>query len=374
MKRLFDATLEVLLGSTGDLALDELHRVRLHCERQLSQHYSARAWATTTHFFATVADSVFLLRVLNPLARSERVQFMASLRVVCKQWHSLMLCVDHLTFGMNDWTGTLYPIALSRFTCVTSIRAHRRILMHYNNRVKEFGQVRELIIAKLAHDEEPRYSYDVTQWTSLTCLDFRDSDGVVKGIEQLTALQSLKIGVAAFRGHSEDLLGLTQLKKLRIRHFPEEFDPRKLPALQRLKSDSALHFAHYTGAGVLVCEDKADFEDEQAARDLYHPECWNAQFTGHWVNGVFSGIASYQYGDDCSDFYGLFVDGKREGPGEEECQTEKLYYKGEWKAGLRHGLFEVSSWTGFGNRVYTLERTERWEHGQRVTEEKCLAL
>lgn len=375
MKRLFDSTLDALLGSSGELSLEQLHGVRLRCDRQLAEQYSKLAWPITANFFATLGDTVFLRCVLNPLARSEQLRFITSLRLVCRQWHALVLLVDHLSFDVADQYGALYKNALSRFTCVTSLRTHRRILMHYTNKPNEFGQIRELSITKLAQDEAPRYSYDVTQWTSLTRLDFGDCNGAVKGLEQLTALQNLKICVSAFRGHSEDLLQLTQLKKLRIRHFLDNFDPRRLPALRRLKSDSALHFVHYTGAGVLLFKNHAVvFDDERAARDLYHPECWNAVFTGNWVNGVFSGIASYQYGDDCSDFYGPYVDGKREGPGEETCETERLRYKGAWKAGLRHGLFEVSSWTGFGHRTYTLERTEHWEHGVLAADEKCLSL
>lgn len=372
MKRSLNALLGDLFVGSETLSRDDMHRARRLCEAFFGRRYSEMAAPVTTAFFTALGHDVFLRMVLEPLARSERLQFIGSLRLVCLQWHALVVLVTHLNFGPADHSGTLYPMALSRFTRVTSIHAHRRILMSYNCNVVHIASVRELRISRLSRDEQAKYSYDATRWTSLTRLDFRDCDAPVKGLSQLTALRQLKITSSAFLGHSEDLLKLTQLHTLRLRNFVEEFDPSPLTALRHLKSDCALHFSLFTGSGVLEFDDDAQFDFEREARDAYHPQCWNAKFTGDWVAGVFSGTASYQYGDDCSDFYGQFVDGKREGPGEEVCETEHRQYTGVWRKGQRHGKFEVYNWEGFGARTYVLERVQRWEYGRLASDEKLL--
>jgi hypothetical protein len=390
MKRSFDEVLADLPRSFDDVLADlgrlieetdsehsreELHHARQFCETRLSARYTAHASPIVAAILAEVGDTVFLQNVLEPLARSECVRFVLSLARVNKQWRLLVQRITHLNLGQAIVGTYMYPQALQRLPALTSLRSHYRILAHYHSNLSGLDRVRELTVTG-PHETDAKYSYHAKHLTSLTSLVFPDCDCRVIGLGGLTALRQLDIRAEAFSGAMDTLLALTQLHTLRLRAFPDHLDLTPLVNLRELDSDCVSHFARYTGYGFLSFDGgELVFDTEQEARDALHPQCWNAYFDGNWVKGVFSGRGDYQYGDDeYNSFEGTFVDGKRDGYGEDVREIETLMYKGHWRAGLQHGHFDVYSWTGHCNRLYTLARTEEWQHGQLLSVAECEAL
>jgi hypothetical protein len=349
--------------------------------------------AASTYFFIVLGSTVFLNNVLELLARTQPFIEVFQFRRVCKLWYGYVCRVTHANLH-----GPLHLMAsLRNFENVCSLQAHRDILCTTQRSCdsKSIHQRITTLSIKGRNAVAPinGYHFDAAPWQNLTTLIFPDCRSVIASLGQLSNLTELDVRREAFGDdYVAGLFGLKELRELRIRGFPPNMPniARNMTALQSLNSDMASHFIGYTGRGMLVASDEegiksSDDDDdgdegdddhdegeaeEMTLRNTLFPLCLSFEFGGHWKNGAFTGYGVIPY-RGYKIFKGMYINGILDG---DQCIDghigEMLEWHGPYRKGVRHGKFEVYSWTnryGWPRCNYTLCRTEEWREGVLVS-------
>ena len=382
------------------LTYEEVHSLR----EALRDCYARKTAAITSDFFVTGAD-VFVALVLEPLAlavqpKGDGLRDLMRLKLVCRQWLALVPRVTRLALDYRaSWPTGMYDYALIALPCVTSLHAHQSLLTFGDGR-PVFARVTALELLALKPREQkydtsvvPYVEFDMAHnWTQLRSLVFPRDTRQLHNIWLLTNLTHLEVKAKAFGDDPADLRFLVRLRSLVIRRFPGAQDFSALTALQSLDSDHPCHFSSYTGRGSLETDDYHcpyvgdDTEEACAyygALTAYHQRCNSCCVTGSWVRGVFSGrVYRVEYtadddgetGDGSDWFSGEYVDGKREGAGQEVLYEQRRVYHGHWSAGVRHGTGTSYTWPKghlyWGERGLTALTLERWDRGRCVSVEQ----
>ena len=345
------------------LSCAQLHALR----RELDTRYNARATAVYAAFFDQ-SDAFFAL-ILEPLARTEPIAFVGTLATVSRQWCALVLRITHCVLPRNDWDGWDYKELLEQYTRITSIQSHPKIL--YETDVAHFGEITSLELTYVSAYDTDGYAMDASAWTSLTSLQFGACRDTILGLETLTQLTRLDISPQALET-VDTLSRLTQLRHLSL--YPrdllaaDELDLAPLVALRYLESYAALHFARYTGAGLLETYGPRS-DVEQRVRDTYFPGCSPLRCEGEWRQGLFTGHVNAVW-PPWSCYDGGMRDHRRHGPAV-WCEGTTRRFEGEWLHGALHGrtdcyLLEALDPQAGGTRKRRLCATEQWEHGRLV--------
>jgi hypothetical protein len=228
-----------------------------------------------------------------------------------------------------------------------------------------------------------------SRWANLTRLSALRYDKGVIDISVLRNLTRLSINFDSLPPSRQQigrlqitLTTLTQLKRLKIRGFPADFDlATECPHLEYLSSDQCRHFSRYTGRGHLTGWPTTDSQgdpvsdptgEKQRDFDAYEKGARSCLARGDWVQGVFTGHATVVYNVSQHDgessllsYKGFYKDGQRHGEGTETNENLWLQYVGTWLQGRRHGSGTLSYCRNLHSRFQCslpLERQE-WVHG-----------
>ena len=310
--------------------------------------------------------------VLHSLARTEALQWLDSLRGVCRQWRTMLGRVTHLNLvGGTGFSCSMREHLLrKRYPLVCSLRAHRSVMTYPGySEISFMTRITALEVTEAASDDTREWILTLRDWSALRTLVLPAMKESVAGLAKLTGLTSLDISLEDtidVRHHK--LCRLTGLQSLRLRGFLYNMQQWNLPRLTWLDSDEAAHFLGYTGAGRL--EDADDWEDgARDAFDAFEPGCSDVRARGTWTQGRFSGWMQLQHGDDGERWYsGGYVDNRRAGQGWTTDLTTQRIYVGGWQAGARHGLGAEFSWRDQqappARAGLTLEALGRWARGE----------
>lgn len=327
------------------------------------------------------------LYLLHPLSRTEPLCHLLELRLVCRRWSHWVRRAHHLNVPKKSSSRALvaYRFLLEvMFTAVVSLEDDVSLMASGTalytpafSRINSFRAVMRI---------DYRYSCAVhgTRWSGLTRLSALRINDCVIDISELRNLTRLSINFSSLPQSRQPgrlqitLATLTQLKRLKIRDFPADFDlATECPRLEYLSSDQCRHFSRHTGRGHLLAhwptdgqgEPRADPEGElQRDYDLYERDAYSCVLRGCWVQGVFTGrgVVEFIDADESKMSYkGFYKDGQRNGEGTETNEQLWLQYVGTWCQGKRHGagsLFYCRNLHAFNQKSLPLERHE-WVHG-----------
>jgi hypothetical protein len=347
-------SVERLLLDASDLSPSELYALRNVCVESLDTLYAEKAFPFAERFFREGVE-VFLTHILGPLSLSEPFTALMALRLVNRHWRDQMRQIKHLNISQSGCSASVCRKILDHhFPSVISLRSHVNIL---NLRCEALPRITHLEI-------EPSKSFDIGAyrhiflWTGLTTLIMPSVCHPIQAVSCLLSLTHLEIELRAF-GCAYAISLLVNLRHLWIRFFPPDIDLSPMKALRYLNSDSAYHFLHFTGSGVLSVDD--DMKD--ASMEIYQEGGFmNPRLRGEWVEGVFTGDAEFLYGRNC-EYRGGFVGGRRGGYGQERDYENDRTYKGEWRNGLRHGMGKLYGCEGY---VASLISEGSWRYGEFV--------
>jgi hypothetical protein len=366
MKRCID----VIKENADRLTAEELYALA----NEITAKYTVKAALVTDRFFREAQD-VFFTHIVARIALEESIETLLLMKGVCKQWRNLVGSVRHVNLIKPAETYCFAPVVVRLFPLVQSLRADRMILTHKRD-VQHLGKILELEIvpAAVGFSGFSRHQcYTVEHMPALRSLKYRDCWHPIDSIFTLTQLTRLEICCSAFHSTvSSKFAVFTQLRHLRIRHFSFAFDVTQFPRLAYLNTDCALHFARYTGDGVLSqkewpCDDDDySVEEQRALEAVVTGPHTGLKLTGKWANGVFSGNARIY--TQIGQYIGEMVNNRRHGTGIEEvgCDDGVFIdvYKGEWRQGVRHGFGELSRFPKRESHLsMQLVRRGRWENG-----------
>ncbi len=366
MKRCID----VIKENADQLSAAELYALA----NEITVQYNAKAALVTERFFHEAKD-VFFTHIVAKIALEESIETLLRLKEVCKEWRNVVSSVRHVNLIGSSVTSYFAPFVVRLFPLVQSLRAEPSILMHIA-RVHHLGKIMELEIVPIEGELAPYYRhqcYTIEHMPALRSLKYRRCWFTIDNIFSLTQLTRLDINGRAFpRSTSSKFASFTQLRHLRIRDFSYKFDVTQFPQLAFLNTDCALHFARYTGDGVLSQkewpgdDDDYSAEEQRALEALVPGPHTGLKLRGKWANGVFTGTA--QIYTQTGQYVGEMVNNRRHGTGIEEVGCDDgvfiEVYKGEWRAGVRHGAGELSRFPKRESHLsMTLVRRGHWENG-----------
>ena len=324
---------------------------------RVKERLSEEGWLVTREFFG--CGDIFRDEVLSRVTREISFKELKSLRLVCKQWSKIVMQVEHLSFGANGWSSSLYSLFLGKhFNRVTSVKAHAKILTDcHTDEYGGFARIKRLEILPLGSYERLPNDMQVSRCLALETLVLpqHNFDYEIKDMDHLTTLTSLTCNAYVFQ-EIDELFALTNLTTLSISGLSLYAQPaEEFPKLTHLESDFPGHFIGFTGTGLLETFDfeGTDVEEERVFSDKQHDLCLKGAMEitmdGKWERGIFTGNASIQYevGDRELILRGLMIDGKFHGTHIQEISHEnRALYRGEFKRGVKDGLGITYHWEG----------------------------
>lgn len=382
-------SLQQLLTELGALSREELGVVL----RESQCLYAQQCGSLCDIFLEIDPDGAALLQlVLTPLAHTEPLNWMHSLRLVCRDWRIQIRRLPHLRLGRNvHWSSSIYESTLTAiFPCVTSLHSHQRILAGTYEPV--YARLTRLQIEPVDNEECAYPQLSVHGWTSLQTLIFPYTPGPLLNLYTLTSLTQLEIHgdacpdgpeqigaeqYAQLRFVSDHLTCLVNLRHLVLQEFSRSLNTRAFIALRHLESDCGYHFEGFTGTGQLKVFDidaNDEYGEDGGGLAVYQEGITFCNLQGAWVEGRFSGRVAIQYHEGERMFWGQYVDNKRHGPGEEMHRDARRRFYGEWLNGKRHGPGRICTWLGpycsLSEDDDVLLSTEVWTHGE-LTEKRA---
>lgn len=346
---------------------------------QMAKIYQAmfleRSALVSEQFFSHGGADLFQGEILPYLSHQLSVEGLLEIRLVSKQWSVLTtIGVSHLIFSMDS----PFPVFPFRpFHRITSLEMSP--LMMINKRIV-LPDITELTITVPETHYGCGDELSLSGWTSLKklCITLDNNEGVCC-VDELTNLTSLTCHAYCFVQNT-DVFNLTNLTHLDIYGYPDNLElSTKLPNLTYLSSCSPLHFASYTGEGIL----DTSYCDESYCvgpyvikpyYDYYYPDCDEILAKGSWKLGVFTG-------DGCVRFRSLrvyarrtiegpMVDGKFHGNIRTECNFSQTGSFGNWSNGQRHGFITLYEWEMFSKDQRRSTKKQEWSHGTFVCSEE----
>lgn len=335
--------------------LDDTELVLL--SRNVSQIQQEREWKRYDAFFAQASD-IFAALVIPMATTKMSLGEICKWRLISKRWLDWITRLPHIHLGWHDFGETRRVASLHRqFTHITSLCCHSVWLDWIGVGITSRLQKLDIYCKCPTTDEHicDAYIYEahhgpdkMPAMPALHTLHYYDVENDVRGMEQLVSLTCLAISGEAFGQRHEQLLQLTNLSRLELTDVRRDVAvARHLTNLTYLSSDCVSHFEGFTGEGRV--KDEGDYDEVERVLDLAPrivKGCAMLDMQGCWINGVFSGEAFIQYNDEALDedsgaydkcYHGTIRQNKFHGQGRLTNAKTRIYYRGQWAHGWRHG-------------------------------------